>query len=206
MDNKTPEKQNGVAPKPSRNLIVATGVAFVAVGMLGMAYAAVPLYRMFCQVTGYAGTTQRALKPSQTVLDQEITIRFDANIRDLAWDFEPVQRTMKVKIGENALAFYRAKSLSDHVTTGSATFNVAPMVVGSFFNKVACFCFTEQTLKAGETVDMPVSFYVDPAIVKDKDGRVVSEITLSYTFYPVDKPKQQVRAKAPGLEAEGKGG
>lgn len=174
-----------------RIALVFTGVAF---SMLGLAYAAVPLYRMFCQVTGYDGTPRRAIAPSANVLDRKITIRFDSNINDLAWQFEPAQRKMTVRIGENALAFYRATNTSDRVLTGSATFNVAPEITASFFNKVACFCFTQQTLQPGETKDMPVSFFVDPAIVKDMDARDVSEITLSYTFYPVETPPGKAAA------------
>ena len=175
----------------------------VAVGMLGMAYAAVPLYQLFCQMTGYGGTTQRVTKASDKVLDRTITIRFDANVNGLAWSFEPVVRTMKVRIGENALAFYRATNTSDNPLTGTATFNVTPDIAGSFFNKLECFCFKEQRLEPGETVDMPVSFYVDPSLVDDKDATRLSTITLSYTFFPVDKPKQAAEVRP---VAKGEGG
>lgn len=184
-----------------RNRKVGVMVAAVAFGMLGVAFAAVPLYRMFCQVTGYGGTTQRVVKPSETILDQTISVRFDANVRGLAWTFEPVVRTMDVRIGENTLAFYRATNMSNVPLVGTATFNVTPEITGGFFNKMACFCFTEQLLEPGQTIDMPVSFYVDPSIATDKDGRHVKEITLSYTFYPVDKPKQ-----AAALSGSGRGG
>ena len=181
-----------------RNRKVGAIMTCVAVGMLGMAYAAVPLYQMFCQATGFAGTTQRVSKPSDTVLDHTITIRFDANVMALPWEFEPVVRTMQVKIGENALAFYRATNRSDRVLVGAASFNVSPDVTGGYFNKLECFCFKEQRLEPGESIEMPVSFYVDPAIMADKDGRRVQEITLSYTFYPVEKPKQAAQVtKAP---------
>lgn len=171
------------------NAKVAAIAAAVVFGMLGMAYAAVPLYRMFCQLTGFAGTTQRATKPSDRVLDRVVRVRFDANIgTGLGWRVEPVVRTMDVKIGETSLAFYRASNPGTEPITGTATFNVTPDITGAYFNKLQCFCFTEQTLAAGESIDMPVSFYIDPAMVDDKDGNRVSEITLSYTFYPVDKP------------------
>ena len=190
----------GMSEMERRNRKVGVIAACVAAGMLGMAYAAVPLYQMFCQATGFAGTTQRVTKPSDTVLDRSITVRFDANVLGLAWDFEPVVRTMQVKIGENALAFYRATNRSDRPTVGAATFNVSPDVTGGFFNKLACFCFTEQRLEPGQTVEMPVSFYVDPAIIADKDGMRVGEITLSYTFYPVEKPKQAAEAGRGGQQ------
>jgi cytochrome c oxidase assembly protein subunit 11 len=159
--------------------------------MVGLSFAAVPLYRLYCQVTGYAGTTQKADKPSNVVLDRTITLHFDANVApDLAWRFEPVQRTMDVKIGENALAFYRATNLSDEPLTGTAVFNVTPEAAGIHFNKIECFCFTEQTLEPGQSADMPVSFFVDPAIVDDEDASYLSELTLSYTFYRTDAPAQ----------------
>ena len=180
-----------------RNRKVAIVFSCVAAGMLGMAYAAVPLYQMFCQATGYAGTTQRVTKSSDTVLDRTVTIRFDANVTGLAWEFEPVVRTIDVRIGETTLAFYRATNRSDRPLTGAATFNVSPEVVGGYFNKLDCFCFKEQRLEPGESIDMPVSFYVDPAIMADKDGRKVGEITLSYTFYPVERPKQAAAVTKP---------
>jgi len=188
-----------------RNTRVAVTCALFAVGMVGLAYASVPLYRLFCQMTGFAGTTQRAERPSTEVLDRVITVRFDANVGPgLSWDFQPVVTTMDVRIGENALAFYRATNRSNQPLVGSATFNVTPDQVGAFFNKIECFCFTEQRLEPGESVEMPVSFFVDPAIMKDLDGAKVRNITLSYTFFPVDKPKaaksadSTARPKPPG--------
>jgi cytochrome c oxidase assembly protein subunit 11 len=174
-----------------RHRTVAATCAFVVLSMVGLSFAAVPLYRLYCQVTGYAGTTQKADKPSNVVLDRTITLHFDANVApDLAWRFEPVQRTMDVKIGENALAFYRATNLSDEPLTGTAVFNVTPEAAGIHFNKIECFCFTEQTLEPGQSADMPVSFFVDPAIVDDEDASYLSELTLSYTFYRTDAPAQ----------------
>lgn len=182
---------------------VALICGVVAVGMLGMAYAAVPLYTLFCQVTGFAGTTQRAEKPSDTVLDRVVTIRFDGNVAPgLGWAFEPARHTLDVKIGENALAFYRAKNTSDRPVTGTATFNVTPEAAGSYFNKIECFCFQEQHLEPGESIDMPVSFFVDPAIVDDAIAGHLTQITLSYTFHPAEKTKAAAVSQSAGPAAE----
>lgn len=158
-----------------------------ALTVMGSLTAASPtLYRIFCQVTGYGGTTQRALAPSDHVVDRLITVRFDANVaHGLDWKFEPVQSTMDVKLGENALAFYRATNLSDKPLKGTAAFNVSPDTMGLFFSKIACFCFTEQTLQPGQSVEMPVTFFVDPKMLEDRDTRHLTNITLSYVFYPV---------------------
>jgi cytochrome c oxidase assembly protein subunit 11 len=183
---------------------VAVICAGLVIGMAGLSYAAVPLYKLYCQVTGFGGTTQRAEKPSELILDRTITVRFDSNVSpELSWTFEPVQRTMEVKVGENSLAFYRAHNTSGHAVKGTAMFNVSPDVAGIHFNKIECFCFKEQTLAAGESVDMPVSFYVDPAIVKDPDAAHLREITLSYTFYPVSGSAGPAAAGSP--EDAGKG-
>lgn len=184
-------RTNVGSQRPSRrHLVVASVMAGVVAGMVGMSYAAVPLYRLFCQVTGYGGTTQRAEVAPDTVLDRTITVRFDANTgRGMGWEFKPVQRKMELKIGESALAFYEAKNVTDKRTTGSATFNVTPEAAGSYFNKVDCFCFTEQTLKPGERAEMPVTFFVDPEIVNDREAQNIQEITLSYTFFPVKESK-----------------
>lgn len=169
-----------------RNLRVAVSMASLAVGMVGLSYAAVPLYQLFCQVTGYGGTTQRAERAPDTVLDRTITVRFDANVgRGLGWSFRPVQRQQVLKIGESSLAFYEAKNLTQRTLTGTATFNVSPQAAGSYFSKIECFCFTEQTLEPGERADMPVTFFIDPDIVNDPEARNIQEITLSYTFFPV---------------------
>ncbi|MFV0296341.1 MAG: cytochrome c oxidase assembly protein [Hyphomicrobiaceae bacterium] len=161
----------------------------IAIGMLGLAYAAVPLYSMFCSATGYAGTTQRARAPSQQVLNRDIIVRFDANVAPgLKWDFRPEVNSMKLKIGENALVVFKVTNRDSVPIVGSATFNVTPDQAGAYFDKVQCFCFTEQRVEPGETVDMPVSFYVDPAIVDDPDGAYINLITLSYTFHKVVNP------------------
>jgi cytochrome c oxidase assembly protein subunit 11 len=173
--------------RPDRKALTAMMLASVIVGMVGLTAAAVPLYRWFCQVTGYGGTTQRAEAAPEGQLDQTITVRFNADVaRDLPWSFAPVERAVEVRLGEQHLAFYRAHNAGDRAVVGSATFNVTPFKAGVYFSKIACFCFEEQTLQAGETVDMPVSFYVDPAILDDPATRDVRAITLSYTFFALD--------------------
>ncbi|MCU0732968.1 MAG: cytochrome c oxidase assembly protein [Hyphomonas sp.] len=166
--------------------------------MSSLTAASPTLYSIFCQVTGYGGTTQRANAPSQTVLDRVVTVRFDANVSPkLAWKFEPVQHTMDVKVGENALAFYRATNTSDQPLKGTAAFNVAPEAAGIYFNKIECFCFTEQTLQPGQSVEMPVSFFIDPKIVEDRDTQQLSNLTLSYVFYPIDRTAEAEKAAPP---------
>ena len=173
----------------SNRLVAGMCLAFFG-AMVGMAYAAVPLYAMFCQMTGYGGTTQRVEQYSDRVLDREITVRFDANVSSgLPWDFKPVQRNMTMKIGETAEAHYTATNLFDTPTAGRATFNVTPEIAGSYFNKVECFCFTDTTLKPGETLDMPVVFYVDPDIADVPELKDITTITLSYTFFPIEEDK-----------------
>ena len=169
--------------------IVALCCAFV-IGMVGMAYAAVPLYEMFCKVTGYGGTTQRVEQASDVILDQTIKVRFDANTGlGLPWTFEPVQREVELKIGETVQVLYKARNNASKATTGQATFNVTPQAAGAYFNKVQCFCFTETTLKPGEELEMPVVFFVDPEIVKAVETKGIHTITLSYTFYPHEASK-----------------
>jgi cytochrome c oxidase assembly protein subunit 11 len=161
-------------------------VAVIA-GMVGLSFAAVPLYALFCQVTGFGGTTQRADGPAGKVLDRKVTIRFDANINGLDWRFRPVTRTVTLRVGETGEAIFRAENPGDVPLTGTATFNVTPEQVGAYFTKIACFCFTEQTLQPGEKLDMPVIFYVDPAIAEDEELDYVQTITLSYTFFPAER-------------------
>ena len=181
------DQQNIVEKSPAgprANRRVAVICLSLAVSMVGVAYAAVPLYRLFCQVTGYGGTTQVATVAPTKVVDRQITIRLDANTaRDMPWQFKPVEKTVQIKIGENRLVYYRAFNPTDETIKGTATFNVTPLEAGVYFNKVACFCFTEQVLKPGEEVDMPVSFFVDPSFVDDPMMKTVTAITLSYTFY-----------------------
>ena len=198
MSNRANIAGNDIVANGARNQRVALICVAIVAGMVGLAYASVPVYRLFCQMTGFAGTTQRVERPSTTILDRVITVRFDANVGPgLSWDFQAVTPTIDVRIGENALAFYRVKNRSDKPVTGTATFNVTPDQAGGFFNKIQCFCFTEQRLEPGESVEMPVSFFIDPAIVKDQDGAQINQITLSYTFYPVESPKAKAASTEP---------
>jgi cytochrome c oxidase assembly protein subunit 11 len=179
----------------ANRVVAAVCVAFFG-GMIGAAYASVPLYRLFCQVTGYGGTTQRTDQYSTTVLDRDITVRFDTNTSGgMPWDFAPVKRAVTIKIGETTQADFRATNLFDRPTAGRATFNVTPEMAGAYFNKVECFCFNDTTLKPGETLDMPVVFYVDPAIVDVPELKDIRTITLSYTFFPAE-PEKPVAADA----------
>lgn len=175
----------------TRTGLLAAGLAF---GMVGVGYAAVPLYRLFCQVTGFAGTTQMAIGESApgAVSGKTISVRFDANhAPNLPWTFRQESNREIVSIGAQDITFYNAENLSDKPVTGTATFNVTPSQAGKYFTKIQCFCFTEQTLQPGQKVRMPVIFYVDPAILKDPAANKIEEITLSYTFYPVDERKKQ---------------
>ncbi len=157
--------------------------------MGGLAYASVPLYRAFCAATGFAGTTGRAVAAQTPVAGVTVKVRFDGNTSPgMPWTFAPDATQVTVPIGGRRMAFFHATNLSAKATTGRATFNVSPDLAGKYFKKIACFCFTEQTLKAGETVEMPVTYFIDRAILDDPQARKIDEITLSYTFFPVDKP------------------
>lgn len=185
--------------RKDRKGLVALALTGVVVGMVGLSFAAVPLYQMFCQVTGYGGTTQRADAAPDRILDKTVIVRFDANADPkLPWTFEPEQRTMQVRIGESSLAFFKATNNSDKPVTGTAGFNVAPQAAGLYFAKVQCFCFTKQTLAPGETIEMPVSFFVDPKFVDDESTVNIPEITLSYTFYRNDDPSDVAAAPRDG--------
>lgn len=162
----------------------------VVVFMAGLGWASVPLYDLFCRVTGYGGTTNTASAAGDVILDQTMRVRFDASVeRDFPWSFEPVDRTMDVRIGETGLAFYEAHNPTDQPIAGTASYNVTPYDAGSFFTKIDCFCFELQVLQPGETVLMPVTYFVDPEIVDDRDAKVVHTITLSYTFHATDIPE-----------------
>lgn len=174
----------------------------VAVTMASLSFAAVPFYDWFCRVTGFGGTTGVAKAAPGTILDRTVVVKFDASTeRGMPWEFRPVQREMTVRIGENALAFYEAYNPTDRVVAGTASYNVAPDAAGGYFDKIACFCFTEQVLQPGERVEMPVSFFVDPAMVQDPEGAFVKEITLSYTFYETPLPEEQAALAVPAGEA-----
>ncbi|HEM46491.1 MAG TPA: cytochrome c oxidase assembly protein [Alphaproteobacteria bacterium] len=171
-----------VTRRNRRTLVI---LAVLPVAMVGLAYASVPLYDLFCRVTGFAGTPGVAEAPSRIVAEREMTVRFDSSVNPaLPWRFAPAQPPMTVRVGETAMAFYRAENTGDRATVGTATFNVTPLKAAQYVDKIDCFCFTEQRLAAGESADMGVSFYVDPAIMEDSNLDEVKTITLSYTFFP----------------------
>ena len=177
---------------PQRTLVQLVGVVVV---MGALSWASVPFYNWFCKVTGFGGITNTAEAGSDVILEQTITVRFDASIdRDMPWTFKPAQREMTLRIGETGLAFYEAHNPLDVPVAGQAAYNVTPYEAGVFFDKIECFCFTEQVLQPGETVMMPVSFFVDPAIVDDREGQYIHTITLGYTFYQIDLPEEEVQA------------
>ncbi|MHC8510399.1 MAG: cytochrome c oxidase assembly protein [Rhodospirillales bacterium] len=182
------------APAAVKNLRAALVLFGLAGGMVGLSFASVPLYKWFCQVTGYAGTPRTddiAAAPGADAAAAPVTVTFDANTNGIAWSFEPVQASMTVRPGEQTLAFYRAHNLSDKTVTGTATFNVSPAKAGPYFAKIDCFCFTEQTLGPGESADMPVSFFVDPEMLEDPSTHEVRTLTLSYTFYETEPETPQ---------------
>ena len=173
-----------------RTLVAMAGVGFA---MLGLGFASVPLYRIFCEQTGFGGTTQRAAADVklQPALGHTMSIRFDSNVQPgMPWKFYPEHPTDTVTVGARDMAIFIAKNMSDKPVTGTASFNVTPTQAGAYFTKIQCFCFTEQTLQPGEQVRMPVIYYVDPKILNDPDNRDTQEITLSYTFYPVEQDKK----------------
>ena len=175
-------RQNARRAKANRRMAVVLGL--VVCGMVGLSFAAVPLYRFFCQVTGYGGTPQIADAVPDAPLERQMKIRFDANVAPaLPWQFEPDVRQVTVKVGEPILIYYKARNMGEMATAGTATFNVTPLKVGQYFDKVQCFCFTEQILQPGQERDMGVSFFIDPALVEDPDLDEVQTITLSYTFF-----------------------
>ncbi|NIP18753.1 MAG: cytochrome c oxidase assembly protein [Xanthomonadales bacterium] len=181
--------------KQNRTLL---GLVAIVMVMGAASFAAVPFYNWFCRVTGYGGTTATATQGSDEVLDQFITVRFDASKeRNMPWEFKPVETQAKLKIGETGLAFYEAYNPTDRPVAGQASYNVTPDSAGSFFTKIDCFCFTEQVLQPGERVQMPVSYYVDPDIVNDREAKRVHTITLSYTFYEIDLPEEVTALDAP---------
>jgi cytochrome c oxidase assembly protein subunit 11 len=184
------------------NLVLAAACLAFFGGMVGVAYAAVPLYKLFCQVTGYGGTTQRVEQYSDTILDREITIRFDANTASsLPWDFAPAQRSVTMRIGETTRISYKATNRFSTPTRGRASFNVTPAMAGAYFNKVECFCFTDTELKPGETIDMPVVFFIDPAIVDVPEMKNVNTITLSYTFFGIDEGRPVAATLTPEAQS-----
>lgn len=172
---------------PQKTVLQTVGVVVL---MGGLAWASVPFYNWFCRVTGYGGATGVATAESDEILEQTIKIRFDASKdRDMPWEFKPVERTMELRIGETGLAYYEAYNPTDRPVAGQASYNVTPYSAGGYFDKIQCFCFDEQVLQPGERVQMPVTFYVDPEIVEDREAKYVHTITLSYTFHEIDLPE-----------------
>ena len=189
----------------TRDAVVASICGFVVVFMVGASYAAVPFYDWFCRATGFNGTTQVATSaPSDAPLQRKISVRFDANVGPgLPWKFEPEQNEIEVRIGEVVTVFYTVTNQAARTTTGVAAYNVAPLTVGAYFQKINCFCFTEQTMGPGEKREMPVVFYVDPALAKDSENDGLNTITLSYTFYPVRDPAPKPVAAGEGDKRKG---
>ncbi|MCB1512822.1 MAG: cytochrome c oxidase assembly protein [Hyphomicrobiaceae bacterium] len=192
----------------SANLTVAIICLSAVGGMVGASYASVPLYRLFCQVTGYGGTTRTAVNSEGIkVIDRDITVRFDANVSpSLNLKFEPVQRSVTIKLGEVKKIAYTAENTTDKTIYGTATFNVTPQQVGAYFNKLECFCFTETVVKPGEKLDMPVVFFVDPELVDGEETRNVHTVTLSYTFYPTPEGGKPVETTRSNVVKDGSTG
>jgi cytochrome c oxidase assembly protein subunit 11 len=188
----------------TRNARVALICAVVFFGMVGASFAAVPLYRAFCQATGFGGAVKRSEEASKTQLDRKVTVRFDTNVRDLPWDFQPEQPSETLNIGATGLAFFKVTNHGSTPLTGRAVYNVAPDQAGPYFSKLECFCFTNQTIKAGETKEFPVAYFVDPRFATGDDTKGMSEITLSYTFYPAaDARTQPAQPQAAPAKAGG---
>jgi len=182
----TAGKSDRLTARANRTVAIAC-LAFV-VSMVAMAYAAVPIYQIFCQATGYGGTPRRVASASATVGERSVDIRFDANTASgLPWDFAPVQDKVTVRLGETTTVAYRATNRSDRTMRAQAAFNVTPDAAGAYFNKIECFCFTQSVLKAGETVELPIVFFIDPAYVNAKELKKITTLTLSYTFFPLDE-------------------
>ncbi|HEX5776933.1 MAG TPA: cytochrome c oxidase assembly protein [Caulobacteraceae bacterium] len=182
-----------------RNARIGVICAVVFAGMVGAAYASVPLYRAFCQLTGFDGTVRKADAAPSQVLDRTLTIRFDANVRNLPWEFRPDQVSQEVRIGDTGLAFFRVTNNGKTPITGRATYGVTPEQAGPYFQKLECFCFTEQTVQPGATMEFPVVYFVDPQYATDPNSRGGQEITLSYTFFPAED--QLAQAPSPLGEA-----
>lgn len=195
-DGHSPTGRN---PTGKRNQSLMFKLVTLAALMLCLSFASVPLYDWFCRVTGWGGVTNVASKASDLVIDQTIQIRFDGSLeRGMPWEFKPVVRTMEIRLGETALAFYEAHNPTDKPVAGTASFNVYPYSTGTFFNKIECFCFELQVLQPGETVQMPVTFYVDPEMLNDREAKYAKTITLSYTFHVTDLPEPEQTALVNG--------
>ena len=181
-----------IKPKPNnkRTIVPLVGMVFL-MGLLS--FASVPMYDWFCRVTGYGGTPNTAEANNSNVLENTIKVRFDASLeRNMPWNFEPLQYELEINVGDSGIAFYEAFNPTDRPVAGQASFNVVPFSAGQYFTKVECFCFVEQVLQPGEKVTMPVSFYIDPEIVNDREAKFVNSVTLSYTFYEIDLPEDYI--------------
>ncbi len=178
--------------KRNKNTILSLLTLVLFMGMAS--FASVPLYDWFCRVTGYGGTPSLSAENNSGVLEESIKIRFDASLqKDMPWNFKPLQYEVEINIGESGLAFYEAFNPTDRPVAGQATFNVVPFSAGQYFTKIDCFCFVEQVLQPGEKVTMPVSFYIDPEIINDREAKFVKSVTLSYTFYEIDLPSEVLK-------------
>ncbi len=201
--NKSPEgKRQTTIDKRSQRVNISVAIVCLAIvsGMAGLSYAAVPLYRIFCQVTGFGGTTQQADGFDGEMSDREITVSFDANSSsELNWKFKPKQRSISIRLGQKATAIYFAENVGTKASTGEATFNVTPQAAGQYFNKIECFCFTEQTLAVSEKVEMPVLFFVDPEIENDPLLKTTTTITLSYSMYPSETDEKSASLVNPAV-------
>ncbi len=177
--------------------MTAVGLLLLVLGMVSVSYASVPLYDLFCRVTGYAGTPSVSLAAPNNILDRAMTVRFNADVnRGLPWSFRPTQNKVTVNIGQPFLAFYRVKNTSDQPVVGTATYNITPLKVGRYFSKIDCFCFTEQVLQPGEVAKLPVSFFVDPSIIDDPEMDKIKTVTLSYTFFKAKSSEQEQLSRA----------
>lgn len=173
-----------LSPIARRNRRMGLILTAVFVGMVGAAFASVPLYRAFCQLTGFDGTVRRAEAAPSQVLARKLTIRFDVNIRDLPWSFQAEQTSQRLRIGETGMAFFKVTNHADHPVTGRAVYNVVPEQAGPYFQKLQCFCFSDQTIQPGQTIEFPMVYFVDPKYAEDFETKGKGEVTLSYTFYP----------------------
>lgn len=197
----TDNTQDQVQTTPPSKKRIASRLLMLVAAMLTLSFVSVPLYDWFCRVTGYGGeTNSAAAAPEQDqILEKEITVRFDGSLEaGMPWEFKPVEKKMKIRIGETGLAFYEAHNPTDKPVAGTASFNVYPFTAGYYFTKIECFCFQQQVLQPGETVQMPVTFFVDPEIIEDRDAKYVESITLSYTFHVTDLPSEQASLAEPG--------
>jgi cytochrome c oxidase assembly protein subunit 11 len=195
MSTPTPDRPPSFTPR--RDIVVAFLCGGLVAGMVGLSFAAVPFYSWFCRTTGYGGTTQVAKAPPTQTSARSITVRFDSNVAaGLPWRFEPERRTIEVKLGEVVTVYYKVINETARVTAGQAGYNVSPPTTGAYFEKINCFCFTQQTMQPGQKLDMAVVFYVDPKLAEDSEQDGVNLITLSYTFYPAPVPDQAAAESA----------